>query len=504
MTGLTFRMLGLIAAAFGLAVSSTRAQSGCSGDINGDGKVDSVDLAIVLTQWGNCPANITSVSPPQGSVLGGTVITITGTGLASTSAVRVGSSLCTNLEVLSSTQVRATTPAGAAGQAAIEVTTPAGTTPAPLPFTYVVQTVTSIAPSVGVFSGGTPITISGQFLAGTTSVMIGGVPATNVIAVSGTTVTAVTPAGSVGAADVVLAGPKGSVVVPGGFNYISVITPTWATLLEAVPDPAIVTSATLRAAITATGYAWRVRDNLTQIEMVLIPPGTFNMGCSASGQWPCQASEFPVHAVTLTNAFYMGRYEVTQAQWTARMGSNPSFFKSASAQVPAGQVPNRPVESVSWTTVQGFLSATGTRLPTEAEWEYVYRAGTTTAFHSMPGFPNGTNDDNQVENISWYYTGTCSGGAECQTRPVGQKAANGFGLHDMSGNVWEWVNDWYSGSYYASSPSTNPPGPASGSGRVLRGGSWIYNGDDQRSSSRGSLSPSFGEINVGFRIVRSP
>jgi len=271
----------------------------------------------------------------------------------------------------------------------------------------------------------------------------------------------------------------------------------WATVLEQSPDPAIVTSASLRKAIAATGYPWRVRDNATNTEMVLIPPGSFYMGCTASFQSSCFLNEIPIHWVTMTNAFYMGRYEVTQAQWTARMGSNPSFFQSASAQVPAAQVPNRPVEQVSWTTIQGFLSATGMRLPTEAEWEYAYRAGTTTAFHSMPGFPSGTNDDNQVGNIAWFTSNSGN-----QPRPVGGKAPNGFGLHDMSGNVWEWVNDWYFGTYYASSPSMNPPGPASGSYRVLRGGSW--GGFYMRSSIRNYAPPGSSYDLGGFRVARTP
>jgi formylglycine-generating enzyme required for sulfatase activity len=276
-------------------------------------------------------------------------------------------------------------------------------------------------------------------------------------------------------------------------------------VLEQSPDPAIVTSGSLRKAIAATGLPWRVRDNLTNIEMLLIPPGTFNMGCSASNQWSCFSDENPVHAVTLTNAFYMGRYEVTQAQWTARMGSNPSFFQSASAQVPAAEVPNRPVERVSWNMIQGFLSTTGLRLPTEAEWEYACRAGTTTAFHGWPAQTAGTNNDTQVGNIAWYYEGSCSNGTMCQTRPVGGKAPNGFGLHDMSGNVWEWVNDWYSSGYYASSPSTNPPGPSSGSSRVLRGGSWSNFTDCLRSSYRsGYYPPGFTSSLFGFRVARAP
>ena len=273
----------------------------------------------------------------------------------------------------------------------------------------------------------------------------------------------------------------------------------WATVLEFAPDPAVVTNATLRNAISATGLPWRVRDNGTQIEMLLVPPGTFNMGCSASTQGACVSRENPVHAVTLTNAFYLGRYEVTQAQWTAKMGSNPSFFQSASAEVPAAQVPNRPVEWVSWNMIQGFLTASGLRLPTEAEWEYAYRAGTTTAFHSMPGFPNGTNDDNQVENIAWFGSNSAN-----QTRPVGGKAANALGLHDMSGNVFEWVKDWWSETYYASSPATNPPGPATGTSRVMRGSSWSLRTIFLRSSNRDSYPPGGTNVNIGFRVARAP
>jgi formylglycine-generating enzyme required for sulfatase activity len=280
--------------------------------------------------------------------------------------------------------------------------------------------------------------------------------------------------------------------------------PAWATLVEFVPDPAIVTDADLRAAIFATGHAWRVRDTATQIELVLIPPGTFQMGCSPSIQYGCSNHENPVHSVTLTNAFYIGRYEVTQAQWTARMGSNPSAFQSASAEVPASQVTLRPVEQVSWFAVQGFLSATGMRLPTEAEWEYACRAGTTTAFHAMPGYPNGTNDVSLLGTIAWFNTGNCTSGAMCQTRPVGQLAGNGFGLHDMSGNVFEWVSDWYSPSYYTSSPPMNPPGPSSGSSRVLRGGSWDGDASYCRSSDRYLNPPVFGDNSFGFRVARNP
>jgi formylglycine-generating enzyme required for sulfatase activity len=284
-----------------------------------------------------------------------------------------------------------------------------------------------------------------------------------------------------------------------------ITVPAWATLIEAQPDPAVVWDADLRAAITATGLAWRVKDTATQMEMLLIPPGSFDMGCvTGSVQYPCYSLELPVHTVTLTNAFYLGRYEVTQAQWQARMGSNPSYSQSPSSDVPANQVPNLPVEQVSWNMIAGaggFMAQTGMRLPTEAEWEYAYRAGTTTAFHGFTGYLNGTNDDTLVGSIAWW--GSCCGGnSGGYTHPVGQKLGNGFGLHDMAGNVWEWVNDWY-GSY-SSGAQTDPTGPATGSSRVWRGGSWDYPPVSLRASIRGYGTPLSTSNGRGCRAARDP
>ena len=488
---------GVILAAALACVSPAAGQ--CQGDLNGDGVVNAADLTLVLGNWGSCLASISSIAPTQGGILGGTLLTITGTNLGGTSEVRVGGVPCTGLEIVSQTTVRAVTPPGSTGEAEVTVTTPAGTVTAGTVFTYQALSVASVTPNTGVYSGGTPITISGAYLGGVSSVTIGGIPALNVVVVNSTTVTAVTPVGSLGPQNVVVTGAKGTATVVGGFTYILSTVPAWATLIEAVPDPAVVTNAAYRAAIVATGLPWRVRHTQTQIEMLLVPPGTFNMGCSASNQYGCDGNENPVHAVTLTNAFYLGRYEVTQAQWTAVLGSNPSYFSDASGEVPSGQVPLRPVEQVSWNMIQGFNTATGLRLPTEAEWEYAYRAGTTTAFHSFSGYPNGTNDDTLLGSIAWF-----SSNSNTRTRPVGGKQANALGLHDMSGNVWEWVNDWYGGTYYQSSPSMNPPGPVTGTYRVLRGGSLFNYSNYCRSSNRVNISPDLVYNIVGFRAARTP
>ena len=276
--------------------------------------------------------------------------------------------------------------------------------------------------------------------------------------------------------------------------------PTWATVLEWAPDAAVVTNVTLRNAITASGLPWRVRDNSSNIEMLLVPAGTFTMGCSPSNSYACSSDESPTHQVTLS-AFYIGRYEVTQAQWQAKMGNNPSYFVPANGYY---DWQNRPVETVSWNMIagaSGFMSVTGLRLPTEAEWEYAYRARTTTAFHSYPAQPTGFNDETLLSNIAW--NNSNSGG---QTHAVGGKFANGLGLHDMSGNVWEWCQDWYDSTYYGSSPLTNPTGPTTGTGRVLRGGNWDFYALYVCSASKRTTygSPDYIYYRTGFRAVRNP
>ena len=474
-------LLSLVAAVtmtFGLSTSSAQGQGSCGGaDTNGDGLVNGVDLAVVLGAWGVCPGTITSVTPLQGSILGGTQITINGTNLTGTTAVKIGGVDCTSLQVLSPTLVKAVTPAGSAGEVPISVVTPAGTLLAPIPFTYVQLSIASVSPNQGIFSGGTAITITGSFLNGASSVKVGGVSATDVVAVNSTTVTAVTPAGSVGPASVEVTGAKGTATASGAFTYISIVVPAWATLLEASPDPTVVTDANLRAAIVASGFAWRIKDTSSNIEMLLVPGGTFMMGCSP-GDSECGGDESPAHQVTLTNAFYMGKTEVTQAQWTAKMGNNPSYF--------SGQ-PNNPVEQVSWNMIQDFNSANGLRLPTEAEWEYACRAGTTTARYG------------ELNAIAWYYQNWTNYG----TQPVAGKLPNALGLYDTLGNVWEWCQDWY--GPYSSGSVTNPTGPATGSYRLLRGGGWGNYSNGCRASQRfNNLSPDNFLKVIGFRVVRTP
>ena len=349
-------------------------------------------------------------------------------------------------------------------------------------------TITTISPAAGLTSGGTTITLNGSNFFGASSVTVGGVAATSVNVVSASVLTAVTPPGSIGAAvSVSVTTPGGTGTLAGAFSYYDG-TLSWATVLEALPNAAVVPDAAVRANIVASGFPWRVLDTGTGIEMLLIPAGTFNMGCSASNSYSCYGDETN-HQVTLSKAFYLGKTEVTQAQWQAKMGSNPSYF---------GGNPNNPVETVSWNDIVGFNTATGLRLPSEAEWEYACRGGTTTAFHSMPGYPNGTNDDSLLGNIAWYQSNNSPNG----TKSVAGKAVNAFGMYDMSGNVAEWCNDWY-GSYAAGNV-TDPAGPSSGSYRVLRGGSWDDLSVDCRSSNRHYFVPVGRSFNIGFRVARTP
>jgi len=353
-------------------------------------------------------------------------------------------------------------------------------------------TVTAISPAYGLASGGTTITLNGTNFFGASSVTVGGALATSVNVVSATVLTAVTPAGSIGSAvSVSVTTPGGIGTLASAFSYYEDGPLSWAGVLESLPNPDVVPDATVRAKIVASGFPWRVCDKSSGIEMLLIPGGTFTMGEEGYAT--------PVHTVTLTKAFYMGKTEVTQAQWQATMGSNPSNFQPPNYTLDT----SRPVEQVSWNDIAGFNSATGLRFPTEAEWEYACRGGTTSAFHSMPDYPNGTNDGTLLGNIAWYSgnSGPFSS-SKYGTKPVAGKAANAFGMYDMSGDVWEWCNDWY--GEYAADNATDPAGSSSGSYRTVRGGYWGGSSNTCRSSARSSTDPVNSYRGVGFRVAKTP
>jgi formylglycine-generating enzyme required for sulfatase activity len=228
----------------------------------------------------------------------------------------------------------------------------------------------------------------------------------------------------------------------------------------------------------------RVDDRATpnlRWRFVAIPAGEFDMGCSP-GDGDCDNDEKPRHRVRISKGFEIGKYEVTQAMWESVMGSNPSDFKG----------PDLPVEQVSWDDVQQFLRGLNARndgyryrLPTEAEWEYAARAGSTSASYG------------NVDAIAW-----CDDNSVNRTHPGGQKQPNAWGLYDMEGNVWEWVQDWYDENYYRQSSSVNPQGSSSGQYRVVRGGSWKVKARSVRSSNRNWDVPGARNDYTGFRCVR--
>ena len=451
-------------------------------DIDANGVVNGADLGLLLSNWGFCRPSISSVTPAVGCFLGNTELVISGPWVGWADVVLVGGAPCTNIVRVSSTEVRATTPAGVSGPVPVEVVTPGGAASIAGAFQYVDRRILSVTPSHGSPTGGMPVTIVGDCLSGVTQVSFGGAAASGLQHSGDRQLTVQTPAHQVGDVDVVVSAPGGSASLGGGFRYL--VVPPWATLLDIDPD-GWVSNPAMRDAIRAAGFAWRVRDIASGIEMVLIPPGTFNMGCSPSSTQPCLPQELPVHQVTLTNAFYIGRYEVTQEEFRRISSFNPSYFIG----LPGSN--SRPVEQVYWGAIRYFLETTGLRLPSEAEWEFACRAGTASAYH------NGTSNDWYVEPIAWF---DCYGG--CQTQPVGMKQANGFGLYDMSGNVWEIVSDRF--GEYPAEPQVNPSVPPNGTNRVIRGGGFGDRVGLCRSSMRSLIDEGLPASHVGFRVARNP
>jgi formylglycine-generating enzyme required for sulfatase activity len=223
-----------------------------------------------------------------------------------------------------------------------------------------------------------------------------------------------------------------------------------------------------------------IRNVLAGMQFISVAAGEYLMGCSA-GDRDCAENEKPPHRVRIANGFEIGQYEVRQSEWEAVMLNNPSSFKAA----------DRPVETVSWNDTQEFLRILNEhqntyryRLPLEAEWEYAARAGTVSA-------------PKPLEILAWYVYN-----ADGETHAVGLKQPNAMGIHDMQGNVAEWVQDW-AGEKYPSTPQFNPTGPTTGAFRVIRGGSWSDAPRYLRLSYRGDMNdPNYKSNRIGFRCVR--
>lgn len=248
--------------------------------------------------------------------------------------------------------------------------------------------------------------------------------------------------------------------------------------------------------------------NSIGMEFVLIPAGEYVMGAQGAlkeidfvkGHRPfddpykrklkpllsADSDENPSHAVKIGKSFYMGKYEVTQDQYEKVMGSNPSFFKGK----------NLPVESVSYNDATEFIEKLNRlegknkyRLPTEAQWEYAARAGST-------GLYLFGDDPEDVRRYTWYF-----GNSKGKTRKVGKLRPNGWGLFDMIGNVWEWCQDYYDPKYYSKSPNLDPKGPEAGFLRVFRGSSWFFYNECCRTADRENAPPDFKTYYLGFRLA---
>jgi formylglycine-generating enzyme required for sulfatase activity len=240
-------------------------------------------------------------------------------------------------------------------------------------------------------------------------------------------------------------------------------------------------------------------QNSIGMKLVLIPAGEFMMGASP-GDKDADDNEKPRHKVKITKPFYMGKTPVTQEQYEKLMGTNPSAFNGKNPDYDNRDAGKKaPVENVSWDDAQEFIrmlnqkeGTKGYRLPTEAQWEYAARAGSTTKYYW------GDSEEDIVQ-----YAWTSESELE-STKPVMKKDPNAFGLYDMLGNVLEWCEDWYNEDYYSDSELNDPKGPEEGEYRVLRGGSWNINARYSRLSNRLNFNPDSRDNYYGFRLLLLP
>ena len=253
----------------------------------------------------------------------------------------------------------------------------------------------------------------------------------------------------------------------------------------------------IMASLAFNGYAEQPKERITNslgMAFVLIKPGRFMMG--SPDDEPGRYSGEKHHAINLTKPFYLQTTEVTQAQWKALMGKNPSSHKRCGETCP--------VEQVSWKDAQEFIQKLnqkeGThkyRLPTEAEWEYACRAGSTSAFANGGISELQCGRDANLDAIGWY-----CGNSNNMIQPVARKKPNAWGLYDMQGNVQEWCQDWF--GVYPYDEVTDPKGPPSGSYRVMRSGVWYSPARDCRSASRFGSPPHYRFRHIGFRLCKTP